>query len=53
MTANVADRAKLHQICELSYKAQAVWFLNGFWDSHQAEAEKFWAYVNKANAIDL
>ena len=53
MAANEADRAKLHQICDLSYKAQAVWFLNGFWDSHQGEAEKFWAYVHKANAIDL
>ena len=53
MAANEADRNKLHQICELSYKAQAVWFLNGFWDSHQGEAEKFWAYVNKANAIDI
>jgi len=53
MAANEADRAKLHQICDLSYKAQAVWFLNGFWDSHQAEAEKFWAYVHKANAIDI
>jgi hypothetical protein len=53
MAANEADRNKLHQICDLSYKAQAVWFLNGFWDTHQSEAEKFWAYVHKANAIDL
>ena len=53
MANNEVDRTKLHQICELSYKAQAVWFLNGFWDSHQAEAEKFWAYVHKANAIDI
>src|SRR3989338_11056257 len=53
MADNEVDRSKLHQICELSYKAQAVWFLNGFWDSHQGEAEKFWAYVHKANAIDI
>ncbi|MDP2434962.1 MAG: hypothetical protein Q8P67_04410, partial [archaeon] len=53
MANNEVDRSKLHQICDLSYKAQAVWFLNGFWDSHQGEAEKFWAYVHKANAIDL
>ena len=53
MAANEADRAKLHNICELSYKAQAIWFLNGFWESHQGEAEKFWAYVIKANSIDI
>ena len=53
MSANAADREKLHHICNLSYKAQAVWFLNSFWNTHQGEAEKFWAYVEKANAIDI
>src|SRR3989338_617012 len=53
MAANAADREKLHHICGLSYKAQAVWFLNSFWNTHQGEAEKFWAYVEKAAAIDL
>ena len=53
MAANTADRAKLHDICALNYKGQAVWFLNAFWNTHQGEAEKFWAYVEKANAIDI
>jgi len=48
-----ADRAKLAQISDMPYKAQAIWFLNGFWDSHQKEAEKFWAYVEKAQTLDI
>ena len=53
MADNSKDRAKLHQICGMSYKAQAVWFLNSFWDTHSGESEKFWAYVNMANTIDV
>jgi chromosome segregation ATPase len=53
MANDEADRSKLHQICDLSYKGQAVWWLNAFWDSYQGEAEKLWAYVEKANEIDL
>src|SRR3989338_9826442 len=53
MAANAADRAKLAHICTLSYKAQAVWFLNSFWNTLNGEAEKLWAYVEKANSIDL
>jgi hypothetical protein len=52
MAANAADREKLHHICSLSYKAQAVWFLNSFWNKHESEAEKFWAYVEKAASLD-
>ena len=53
MASNEADRSKLHEICDKSYKAQAIWFLNSFWDIHGGEAEKFWAYVTMANKIDL
>jgi myosin heavy subunit len=53
MASDDADREKLHQICDLSYKGQAVWWLNAFWAEHQGEAEKLWAYVEKANEIDL
>jgi DNA repair exonuclease SbcCD ATPase subunit len=53
MANDEADRERLHQICALSYKGQAVWWLNAFWSTHQGEAEKLWAYVEKANDIDL
>jgi myosin heavy subunit len=53
MANDEADRERLHQICDLSYKGQAVWWLNAFWSTHQGEAEKLWAYVEKANDIDL
>src|SRR3989338_1148131 len=53
MASNEADREQLHRICDMSYKAQAIWFLNSFWDKHGGEAEKFWAYVTMANKIDL
>ena len=53
MASNNADREKLNKICEMTYKAQAIWFLNSFWDIHSGEAEKFWAYVSMANKIDI
>jgi len=47
------DREQLHRICDMSYKAQAIWFLNSFWNEHSGEAEKLWKYVEMANKIDL
>jgi hypothetical protein len=37
------DLEKLGHLCSLTYKQQAVWFLNAFWDTYQAEAPKLWS----------
>jgi len=41
------DIDKLHSLCSKTYKEQAVWFLNAYWDSYSDEAELFWNYVEK------
>ena len=52
------DHAKLQSLCKLTYKEQAVWFLNAVWEVQVqgkpgAEyAENVWAYVDKASTID-
>merc|ERR1711915_1028221 len=47
------DRDKLHTLCSLPYKEQAVWFLNANWDSFaEAEAENLWGFVEKLVKID-
>jgi len=48
------DREKLEALCERNYKAQAVWFLNGYWEQFaKDEAEKIWAYKHKYDQLDL
>jgi len=47
------DLEKLHALCEKTYKEQAVWFLNAFWDDHESEAERIWEYVLKCADIDI
>ena len=47
------DLEKLHQLCERTYKEQAVWFLNAVWDTKESEAERLWDYVQKLNELDL
>eukprot|EP00013_Stygamoeba_regulata_P022865 CAMPEP_0177666776 /NCGR_PEP_ID=MMETSP0447-20121125/21762_1 /TAXON_ID=0 /ORGANISM="Stygamoeba regulata, Strain BSH-02190019" /LENGTH=199 /DNA_ID=CAMNT_0019172947 /DNA_START=46 /DNA_END=641 /DNA_ORIENTATION=+ len=48
------DFEKLESLCARTYKAQALWFLNAFWDSFgEAEAENLWNYVHKAVEIDM
>merc|ERR1712137_143727 len=48
------DLDKLHAICQKTYKEQAVWFLNCFWqDFAEKEAELFWQYVLKNAELDL
>lgn len=44
---------KLHQLCGLNHKQQAVWFLNAFWDQYQGEAEKLWKHVHLFGDLDL
>merc|ERR1712137_879379 len=47
------DLDKLHDICNKTYKEQAVWFLNCFWqDFAEKEAELIWGYVQKNNELD-
>eukprot|EP00007_Cunea_sp_BSH-02190019_P005298 CAMPEP_0174246026 /NCGR_PEP_ID=MMETSP0417-20130205/41863_1 /TAXON_ID=242541 /ORGANISM="Mayorella sp, Strain BSH-02190019" /LENGTH=298 /DNA_ID=CAMNT_0015325877 /DNA_START=75 /DNA_END=968 /DNA_ORIENTATION=+ len=48
------DFEKLEYLVQRTYKAQAVWFLNAFWDTiGEREAENLWNYVHKAVEIDL
>merc|ERR1712063_75550 len=49
----MSDLDKLHELCEKTYKEQAVWFLNAFWDTKESEAERLWDYVQKLNELDL
>ena len=53
------DHAKLQTLCKLTYKEQAVWFLNAFWEGGlkggagmEAQAERMWNYTDKAGVID-
>jgi hypothetical protein len=53
------DNEKLRNLCLLTYKEQAVWFLNAFWESGlpsgsglKDQAEIIWDYVQKASVID-
>ena len=54
------DKAKLGDLCKLTYKEQAVWLLNAIWEVDVAKegkkggelAENIWAYVDKASVID-
>ena len=40
------DLEKLKELCEKSFKDQAVWLLNGFWhDFGEKEAENIWNQV--------
>ena len=49
----MADNSKLAALCGRTYKEQAVWFLNCFWDKYEGESERLWAYVQKLNEIDI
>jgi len=48
------DKSQLDALCNKTYKEQAIWWLNAFWDTHGKEnAEKIWEYVNMLNQVDL
>merc|ERR1712137_470474 len=50
----MSEHAKLQELCGKSYKQQAVWFLNCFWEQFaEKEAELFWNYVQKNAELDL
>jgi len=48
------DEQKLDDLASYTYKNQAIWFLNSFWNSFgEKEAENVWAYVHHCNDLDL
>jgi len=48
------DDAKLDALSGQTYKQQAIWFLNAFWNSFaEKEAENIWTYVHHCNDLDL
>jgi len=50
----MSEHDKLQVLCGKTYKEQAVWFLNSFWEEFASkEAELFWAYVQKNAELDL
>ena len=52
-TLNGSDHEKLHELCSFTYKEQAVWYLNAFWEfGLKEQAEKLWDYAQKASVID-
>eukprot|EP01087_Luapelamoeba_hula_P003899 TRINITY_DN1377_c0_g1_i1.p1 TRINITY_DN1377_c0_g1~~TRINITY_DN1377_c0_g1_i1.p1 ORF type:complete len:308 (-),score=64.45 TRINITY_DN1377_c0_g1_i1:35-838(-) len=48
----MGDQAKLTELGAKTYKEQAIWFLNGFWRTHQQEAEKVWTYAQRYASLD-
>jgi len=50
-----SDKQLLNDLCQKTYKEQAIWWLNAFWDTPagSASAEKLWEYVSKLNELDL
>merc|ERR1712232_845434 len=52
--SRMSDLDKLHELCQKTYKEQAVWFLNCFWeDFAEKEAELIWQYVETNAKLDL
>jgi len=46
------DSEKLASLCQQTYKNQAIWFLNAFWETHQGEADKLWKIVAQCADLD-
>eukprot|EP00011_Vannellida_sp_DIVA3-517-6-12_P009319 CAMPEP_0114631298 /NCGR_PEP_ID=MMETSP0168-20121206/14337_1 /TAXON_ID=95228 ORGANISM="Vannella sp., Strain DIVA3 517/6/12" /NCGR_SAMPLE_ID=MMETSP0168 /ASSEMBLY_ACC=CAM_ASM_000044 /LENGTH=378 /DNA_ID=CAMNT_0001842853 /DNA_START=24 /DNA_END=1160 /DNA_ORIENTATION=+ len=47
------DSEKLEALCQKTYKEQAVWFLNAFWDDHESDGERLWQYAEKCAEVDI
>jgi DNA repair exonuclease SbcCD ATPase subunit len=47
------DSEKLLDLSSRTYKEQAIWWLNAYWDKHEADAEKLWSFVAKFSQLDL
>eukprot|EP01100_Stratorugosa_tubuloviscum_P015532 TRINITY_DN8_c1_g1_i13.p1 TRINITY_DN8_c1_g1~~TRINITY_DN8_c1_g1_i13.p1 ORF type:complete len:367 (+),score=243.31 TRINITY_DN8_c1_g1_i13:40-1101(+) len=49
----VNDTEKLRDLCGRNYKAQAIWFLNSFWNSvGNSQNENVWNYAHKMSQLD-
>ena len=46
------DTAKWEEISRMSFKDQAVWALNGFWDVLEKDAEQVWSWVQKMGELE-
>src|SRR3990167_191286 len=47
------DHEKLQALAGLTYKQQAIWFLNGFWELAEKDAERLWSYTLTCAELDL
>jgi len=47
------DADKLKALASQNYRAQAIWFLNAFWNDVEKETEKIFSYVDKIAKLDL
>jgi len=48
-----SDHDKLLALSGFTYKQQAVWVMNGFWDRVQNDAELLWKFVHTCSDLDL
>jgi chromosome segregation ATPase len=49
----MSDKERLDELTARSYKDQACWFLNAYWEEFgQKESEKVWAFVKKCGELD-
>jgi len=48
-----SDHEKLLALAGMTYTQQACWFLNGFWDEHEKNAELMWSWVETFGKFDL
>jgi len=48
------QKTKFDELCNMSYKNQTIWFLNGFWGEgvDSKEANKIWDYLQKFAELD-
>lgn len=53
LLTGATDNEKLLSLCSKTYKEQAIWFLNAYWDKYQNEAERIWSWVLKHASLDL
>jgi len=48
------DHAKLNDLCTKTFKEQAIWFLNSFWEEYGAtESEFCWECVQTCEKVDV
>ena len=53
MALSGTDTEKLKELTTFTYKNQAIWFLNAYWETLSAEGEIIWKWVHKCEEFDL